>query len=180
LEQPIAGCHQLIIEKVALHPLLASSCLASPLSSTNHDSQARHIVDQQDAVVALIRGKRRWVLISKPNVMADGQHDVEAGSCSDSDDAIGDEDAPAVWSDWCEDEEMGAAGEEQPAQSLFTSMVLPAAAAAIAHDRSEHGFDLAVYAREVALHAPTAAAPCLVCSAIDVATLARYACWQQS
>ena len=91
------------------------------------------------------------MLISKWNIMADGQHDVEAGSCSDSDDAIGDDDAPAVWSDWCEDEEMGAAGEEPPAQSLFTFMVLPAAAAAIAHDRSEHGFDIADYAREVVI-----------------------------
>jgi hypothetical protein len=82
--------------------------------------------------------------------MADGHLHAEAASSSDSDDARHGDHASAAWSEWCADEEMGSAADEQPAQSLFSPAMLPDAAAAVAHDTSEHGFDLLRYASEVA------------------------------
>jgi hypothetical protein len=47
------------------------------------------------------------------------------------------------WSDW-----EGSEGQE-PAQSLFSSKVLPSPEAAFAHDKEHHDFDLREFARKV-------------------------------
>lgn len=72
-----------------------------------------------------------------------------AARAADSDDDDSVEDTAALWSDWREDAAVGQAGEEEPAQSLFSAAVLPSAAAAIAYDREQHAFDMAQFAAQV-------------------------------
>jgi hypothetical protein len=60
--------------------------------------------------------------------------------------------APEPWSDWEEDEEVGAV------QSLFTAATFPSVDAALAHDAAEHGFDLRAFRLQASAARPGAGA----------------------